>query len=433
MEENTRKLDRFMKWVLGILIVVPLLIGVWWYVGEIEPKVTISRQAPMPNPNARDYFIQAHEALITLGNAHPAGLLWDDSETNQGIKPLPVRQRLLHDVEPADRILHKAFQYPYQEVTIRSEKQYRQKAELEPGLEIYRELARYLTFKARAHADSGDWAGAMKSYLDTIQLGAKMQTHNRWVNTLVGYAVERMGRGNRRWPTWKVVDHLDAHNAKKGITRLSAIISQHPTPSDVLLEEKYCVQLELIEHFRNPRWRRMMDVAILDPWYVNSGGRLPLVIMSKRGIMTRYAHLMNQAIAGEKRPFSTCERSPMPYQRDRMLGNTFDKLRWGYASTSTQNNLLLAALALRAYKEEHDTYPKALMNLVPEYLRAIPDDPFALKGSLIYTTNGKSYVLYSIGPDGKDDGGKPAYNRNSGEPMLDRYSVGDIVGGVNIK
>ncbi|MHC5540499.1 hypothetical protein ACYOEI_19950, partial [Singulisphaera rosea] len=46
--------------------------------------------------------------------------------------------------------------------------------------------------------------------------------------------------------------------------------------------------------------------------------------------------------------------------------------------------------------------------LTPGLLSAIPSDPFAAKqGPLVYRNTGSGALLYSVGPDGKDDGGTP--------------------------
>jgi hypothetical protein len=46
-----------------------------------------------------------------------------------------------------------------------------------------------------------------------------------------------------------------------------------------------------------------------------------------------------------------------------------------------------------------------LSALAPDYLDAIPQDPFDGQ-PLRYRPQGHGYMLYSIGPDLKDDGGK---------------------------
>ena len=63
------------------------------------------------------------------------------------------------------------------------------------------------------------------------------------------------------------------------------------------------------------------------------------------------------------------------------------------------------AVAVERYRRAHgDALPASLNDLVPQYLDAIPQDP--LSGQpLRYRVAEDAYVVYSVGPDGKDDGG----------------------------
>lgn len=67
--------------------------------------------------------------------------------------------------------------------------------------------------------------------------------------------------------------------------------------------------------------------------------------------------------------------------------------------------LTRVALGLMRFKRASGTYPDTLDALVPSYLAALPQDPFTLK-PFIYRRDGDGYVLYSVGMDFKDDGGK---------------------------
>ena len=66
--------------------------------------------------------------------------------------------------------------------------------------------------------------------------------------------------------------------------------------------------------------------------------------------------------------------------------------------------LMQAALALRAYQSEHGGYPAPLAGLRAGGGWAIPDDPFSGK-PFIYRRQGAGYLIYSLGPDLKDNGG----------------------------
>jgi hypothetical protein len=75
-----------------------------------------------------------------------------------------------------------------------------------------------------------------------------------------------------------------------------------------------------------------------------------------------------------------------------------------------ERDLSRIALALAAFKIDHQDYPASLDELVPGYLRAVPLDVFSDK-PLSYVKVGAGYKLYSIGPNMHDDDartGKPA-------------------------
>ena len=122
-----------------------------------------------------------------------------------------------------------------------------------------------------------------------------------------------------------------------------------------------------------------------------------------------------------------------------MVLPVFDQARIKEVESHTQNNLLLVALALRAYHEDKQAYPATLAELAPTYLKRLPDDPFALKGGFRYRKQGEKFVLYSVGPDAKDDGGKPIDEpeKSKGSSssrtryFADQASLGDIVVGIN--
>ncbi len=68
--------------------------------------------------------------------------------------------------------------------------------------------------------------------------------------------------------------------------------------------------------------------------------------------------------------------------------------------------LALTAVALEQFRAAHNNrYPATLSELTPDYLDTTLMDPFDGR-PLRYRKQGAGYVLYSIGPDLKDDGGK---------------------------
>jgi hypothetical protein len=85
---------------------------------------------------------------------------------------------------------------------------------------------------------------------------------------------------------------------------------------------------------------------------------------------------------------------------------------WGMDIRSEQRRqarerMTLLAFALAGYRADHREYPKTLAELVPAYIDALPKDPFS-DGKLHYKSENGGYLLYSVGENGKDDGGRRA-------------------------
>lgn len=72
---------------------------------------------------------------------------------------------------------------------------------------------------------------------------------------------------------------------------------------------------------------------------------------------------------------------------------------------TTRFELTKLAFALAAYHADHGSYPAKLADLTPKYVREVPKDIFS-NTELHYRPDGKGYLLYSVGINGKDDGGK---------------------------
>ena len=67
--------------------------------------------------------------------------------------------------------------------------------------------------------------------------------------------------------------------------------------------------------------------------------------------------------------------------------------------------LLQTDLALRLFRLDHGRWPESLAALSPEYLSETPLDPYSAE-PLRYRAIVDSFLLYSVGEDGRDDGGK---------------------------
>ena len=84
---------------------------------------------------------------------------------------------------------------------------------------------------------------------------------------------------------------------------------------------------------------------------------------------------------------------------------------------TARRDLARTAVAIERFRLAHGRPPGTLGELVPELLRAVPNDPFD-GAPLRWVSTADGYRVYSVGPDGIDQGGDV---EESGTPS------GDIV------
>lgn len=73
----------------------------------------------------------------------------------------------------------------------------------------------------------------------------------------------------------------------------------------------------------------------------------------------------------------------------------------------TTETLEVTALRLAAYRLEHGNYPESLDSLAPEYVDRVPRDIFSAgrAAAIHYRLEDARAVVYSVGPNGEDNGG----------------------------
>jgi hypothetical protein len=145
-----------------------------------------------------------------------------------------------------------------------------------------------------------------------------------------------------------------------------------------------------------------------------------------------YLDAMQSAIDESDHPFPQClsqystmyETAMEGHKRGYILGpgilnglrNIFPK----EAETVSRIHVTMAALAVERFRLAQAQLPESLNELVPQFLSAVPIDPFDGQ-PLRYHRLIKGYLIYSVGADGHDDGGceKPANWKSTDKTSYD--------------
>ena len=148
----------------------------------------------------------------------------------------------------------------------------------------------------------------------------------------------------------------------------------------------------------------------------------------------KYLELMGEMIAASREPFPAArERVELVDQKLKVLMGTQNPLeRFKYVVTGlltpatgkafdavarilARRDALVAAIAAERYRQPNGSYPAKLDDLTPDFLPAVPTDPFS--GQPLRMISGpEEVVVYSVGVNGSDDQG--VENEHRGEPDI---------------
>ncbi|MEM7560589.1 MAG: hypothetical protein AAF394_15815, partial [Planctomycetota bacterium] len=106
--------------------------------------------------------------------------------------------------------------------------------------------------------------------------------------------------------------------------------------------------------------------------------------------------------ASEDEKMESKESEYGPYQATAHLLPEFDETAKALMADITSQRLATTSIAVARYQSANDSYPLALDAIGAEFLAEIPKDPFNDQ-PLRYKTIPTGYVVYSVGPDLKDD------------------------------
>jgi hypothetical protein len=156
---------------------------------------------------------------------------------------------------------------------------------------------------------------AAKSYLDTIHLGNESSRGGPLIDELVGIAIESIGTS----PLQKLLPQLNAQSCRETAAALETLDSQRQNWNEVMQQEH--------------DWSRRTFPGL----------RNELQRLSSRN----------------------------------SLEKAFQEIDKRIKKRQTETRRLIIDLAARAYKLDKGQRPASLADLVPDYLKAIPQDPFA--------------------------------------------------------
>jgi hypothetical protein len=162
---------------------------------------------------------------------------------------------------------------------------------------------------------------------------------------------------------------------------------------------------------RGWRYQNLVNMASLTPKPLDSFD-LENETISPR-IFAKYAHNLDKFLV-HKSPFKTLAAMAIP---------NYTKAVQVTGYNQTLANEAQIVCALERFRLAHGEYPATLDALIPQFIEKLPHDIIGGQSLHYRRTDDGKFLLYSVGWNERDDGGKAAFNKTGGVD----YGKGDWV------
>jgi hypothetical protein len=375
--------------VIGIVGALGLgVVGYWRYVNSVPPFTP--RLPPLPQPNG---YERAVRAIIELSpvNRPPVSVRWPNGTPEELRAQLRALRPQL-DAVRASFALEWRTNPPLSFST--------------PSYEFssFREFARGFAAESILARRQGDYGTAMQRSLDAVELGVRMPKGGGVLPRLVAAAIFAIGLSL----TERVAPDVPANRIPDALARVRRLRKAWPPMSETLESDRISSIAGWTESFQNtshqPFWDQIRALDPLDmkpsPWEL-----IRLACTPRRIVVANIDDYYRRRIAESKKPIR--QRVPVPVPADPWSQVTLfgdGATTWTYEGEPTELALLEVALAVRHYRLQHGRYPVSLHEIGREWLPVVPVDLWGQ--SIAYRLKAGQPLIYSLGPDGRDDGGR---------------------------
>ena len=405
MEDNMTKQRRTKKLViLGAIFILFTFVIVsltCWYFVDISPQdfsdlIIVRKNTPV-NQNAFTYFSKAGKLVGKISHEDQSALYG-----HLHGKPYDKKQLAL-SLEKKQGIfaqVNLGFECNYFHCP---EKEYNSGS---PFLIYFRNVTFYITRMAMLQCDTGRWADSIKTTDDLLKYSQIIMSDP---DSRMGYIV-----------CYEPLYHAISLYRKLICSPLSVSQLQHIKKKldsvelnkgiIVLLKNDFNTHKKLLN---NPK--KMKDIVA----FYRPKMKMPRYLLKQNATSLLFAKHYRELINGTKKTYKQCNttflnnqirqaNSSLSFLKPNLTGRMFFcimALSNSFAKRKFTQQCSLDAIRLqiacKLYKRKYGKYPKKLQQLVPEFIDAVPIDPFDGK-PFRYSYENK--IVYSVGPDLKDSG-----------------------------
>jgi hypothetical protein len=311
-----------------------------------------------------------------------------------------------------------------------------------PGVQKCRELAAALAARALLRAGAGKFDDAWQDLLACRRLGRLVARGRTLLESLVGVAIDQLA--NSAELAFLDRARLNAERAQACLRDLQRMPPLPPIADKMDLGERFMF-LDIVQLVQrrgldaleglgdaaapgkepNPLARQVLDGVDWDPTLRTANRWFDRVVaalrIKDRGAREKELGRIHEELKALKEkagdPAEVVQALREGKDSGKAMGQklgdilisllmpAYNKLQPAADRAEQGQRNQYLAFALAAYRADHGRYPERLDVLAPKYLSEIPGDLFSGK-ALIYRPSKDGYLLYSVGVNGRDEGGQ---------------------------
>ncbi len=266
-----------------------------------------------------------------------------------------------------------------------------------PYLAGFRRLGRALVVEGWMYEDKGEWARACQSYRDLLKLGQDTARGGGLIHKLVSIALE--GLAWRELEQW--VSRAMAREAelRELLGLLQKFERNEVSYADVLQREFELTGIAVRRLAADPKGQE----ATLKELGLKPG-------FSAEDVLGQLDGYFGQAVKWARKPYpEACAQPVVVAAEDRAaqaLMPAFKRALDQVTRNTARCRGMQLLVALKLYRLRQQTWPADLRALVPEVIPQPLTDPFTGE-PFHYRVEDNRAIVYSLGPNQRDDGGVP--------------------------
>jgi hypothetical protein len=331
-----------------------------------------------------------------------------------------------------------------------------------PGVQKCRELASALVARAMLHTGQGAYDDAWRDLLACHRLGRLVGRGGSLIDALVGIAIDTLAgkadlafleRGkltakriesclgdlHRLAPLPDIADKVNLCERfsflevlmmidREGLQYLNRMSGAGRSEGSSPLAENVMQDIDWDPALRNAnRWYDRLVATMRETDRASRAKKLDQIGVELKALKKKIVEggFINLYITGKKN--ARAKGEALGNLMISLLLPAVQKVQDSSDRARQIQDNLIVAFALAWYQRDHGRYPKKLAALGPKYLKQVPQDRFSGE-PLIYRLTDKGYLLYSVGVNGKDEGGRGYEDEPKGDDLSVRMPLPKLRG-----